>query len=239
MTDELLTEDQEAERAKQWLRENGFFIVAGVLIGLGGLFGWQAWKDSRQSQAVEASTAWQQLREAIASEQYNKVDETLAVLENDYANTPYLDQARLAMARMYMDRNDFEGAAQQLLLLEQEGDDPQLQQIALLRRAQILISEERHDEALQLLSPDLFSGMASLQQELRGDAYFAQGDFASAHDAYQLALSADSGTVIDRNFVQMKLDDAAASMRANGSPPQSESDALLELPAIDNADGSD
>ncbi len=42
--DEFLTEDEQADRVKQWLQENGLFILAGVVLGLGGLFGWQSWR---------------------------------------------------------------------------------------------------------------------------------------------------------------------------------------------------
>ena len=49
--DEFLTDEQEAERARQWLRENGLFILAGVVLGLGGLFGWQQWESSKLSEA--------------------------------------------------------------------------------------------------------------------------------------------------------------------------------------------
>ncbi len=232
MTDELLTEEQEAERARTWLRENGIFIAAGVLFGLSGLFGWQGWQDYQQERAGEASAVWQQMNDAIAGERFNEVSETLALLESDYANTAYLDQARLALARMHMERSDAEAAKQQLQLLEEEGRDPQLRNVAALRRAQILIAEGSHDAALQLLGGIDAAGMTSLREELRGDALVAKGDLAAARDAYETALNADTGGAIDRNFVQMKLDDAAASLTsvaANMQMPDA------ELPALEDA----
>ncbi len=232
MTEELLTEEQEAERARRWLRENGIFIAAGVVFGLGGLFGWQAWQDYQQERAGEASTIWHQMNDAIVGQRYNEVSETLALLESDYADTAYLDQARLALALMYMERSDPEAAKQQLQLLEDEGRDPQLRNIAALRRAQILIAEDSHAAALELLDGINAAGLTSLREELRGDALFAKGDMAAARDAYEMALNADIGGAIDRNFVQMKLDDATASMTgiaANVQLPEA------ELPAAEAA----
>ena len=95
MNDEFLTEEQEAEKARQWVRENGLYIVAGVVLGLGGLFGWQAWEDDRLQTAGDASIVWEQLRAAADGQRYNEVDETLDILETEFAATPYVDQARL------------------------------------------------------------------------------------------------------------------------------------------------
>jgi len=212
VTDELFTDDQEAERAKRWLRENGIYIAAGVLLGLGGLFGWQGWKDYQQEQAAEASLVLSMLQEAAAGDRFNEAEELRTMLESDFSSTPYLDQARLTLSRMYMDRNDPAEALQQLRLLKQEGRDPLLRQVAALREAQILISEERYDAALEMLSAEPPPGVAGLHLELRGDALFGKGEFAAARDAYQMALISDAGNALDRNFVQMKLDDVAVTL---------------------------
>ena len=211
MKDEFLTEEQEAERAKAWLRENGLFIVAGVVLGLGGLFGWQQWEDYQTRQSEQASAVWAQLRAAIDGERFNEVDETLALLESDYAGTPYLDQGRLAMAALHMRRNDPDAALAELDKVAGSGNDIQLRRVAELRQAQILISQEQYDEALGLLGDDDASGLSALYLELRGDALFGLDDMEAAGEAYRQSLNADAGGVVDRSFLQMKLDQAAAS----------------------------
>ncbi len=229
MADEFLTDEQEAERARQWLRENGLYIAAGVLLGLGGLFGWQALGDYQNGEAEDASVVWEQLRDAVDGERHNEAEEMLGMLEADFASTPYLDQARLFMARMYMERRDPDAAMEQLATLEQQGSDAELKQVAALRRAQILVSEERYEDALELLDPNALGGLASLQHELRGDALFVLNDFDAARDAYQKALDTDAGGVIDRNFVQMKLDDVAVSLSSvNEAEPVEESTEAAE-----------
>jgi len=228
VTDELFTDDQEAERAKQWLRTNGIYIAAGVLFGLGGLFGWQGWKDYQQEQAAEASAVWLKLRAAAGGERFNEVQEHLALLESDFSSTPYLDQARLTLGRMHMDRNDPAAALQQLRLLKEDGRDPLLRQIAAQREAQILISDGQYDAALALLSDEPTSGLAGLHLDLRGDALFGKGEFAAARDAYQMALVSDPGNALDRNFVQMKLDDVAVSLSSANEVVSSG-----ELPSLD------
>lgn len=214
MNDEFLTEEQEAEKARQWVRENGLFIVAGVVLGLGGLFGWQAWEDTRLETSGDASVVWEQLRAAADGQRYNEVDETLAILEADFAATPYLDQARLMVARIRLEQNDTEAALEQLEQVAAGGRDPQLRRLAELRQAQIVISAGDYEAALALLGDAEATALAGLFHELRGDALYGSGDYAGARDEYQAALDADTAGGIDRSFVQMKLDDVASAVAA-------------------------
>jgi predicted negative regulator of RcsB-dependent stress response len=210
--DEFLTDDQQADRAKSWLRENGVFLVAGIVLGLAVLFGWQRWEAHQLTQSGEASVIWEQLRSAIEGERYNEVDETLALIENDYASTPYLDQARLAIARMYMDRNLPDEAVEALQALLVEADDGELRRVAELRIAQIYLYQERYAEALAMLGPDDTSPFVAQYHELRGDIFFAQDQLEDARDEYGLALETDKFSTIDRAYVQMKQDDVSGSI---------------------------
>ena len=121
--------------------------------------------------------------------------------------------------------------------MEKDGRDPQLRQVAALRRAQILIAEGQSAEALQLLEAHTATGMASLREELRGDALSARGDLAAARDAYQMALNTDIGGASDRSFVQMKLDDAAASSGITSATGGEVLPSLDDLPDV--TDGAD
>lgn len=223
--DELLTEAQEAERAKRWVRENGAFLLAGIVLGLGGLFGWQAWQDSQQETAGEASIVWQQLQAAVDGERYNEVNDTVALLQNDYASTPYIDQARLLLARMYMDRNDPDAAAAELQTLMAGGNDSYLRRLAALRLAQIQTYRGDYDAALATLGPTETSALAGLYHELRGDAFVGLEQLDAARSAYEQALLTDVAGVVDRSFVQIKLDDVVGSIAggAGSAEPAAES----------------
>lgn len=225
--DEFLTDDERADSAKRWLRENGLFLAAGVVLGLGVLFGWQQWEDYRTVRSVEASVVWKQLKGAVDGQRYNEVDESLAILEKEYASTPYLDQARLSVARMYMDRNSPDEAIAQLSDIVAGGGDASLRRVAELRVAQIYLYQEKYDEALSILGADDSSAFAAQFHELRGDAFYAQGRFEDAREEYELALEKDEFTTIDRSFVQMKLDDVSGSiavMVVETELPESETD---------------
>ncbi|MEW8396328.1 MAG: tetratricopeptide repeat protein, partial [Candidatus Thiodiazotropha sp.] len=38
---EYQTEEEQVEAIKRWWKENGTSVIAGLVIGLGGIFGWQ------------------------------------------------------------------------------------------------------------------------------------------------------------------------------------------------------
>jgi predicted negative regulator of RcsB-dependent stress response len=210
--DEFLTDEQQADRAKQWLRENGVFIAAGVVLGLGGLFGWQQWQEHKLQLAGEASVVWEQLRSAITADRLNEVNETLELLETEYTGTPYVDQARLALARMYMDKNSPEEALEQLNKLVGGGKDAQLRRIAELRIAQIYVYQSEYEAALQVLGEGSSPVFAGFYHDIRGDIYFAQGKPELAAGEYKLALDLDASGYIDRSYVQIKLDDVSGSI---------------------------
>lgn len=231
--DEFLTDDQQADRAKQWLRENGVFVVAGIVLGLALLFGWQRWEAYQLTKSGEASVVWEQMRSAIEGGRYNEVDETLALLESDYASTPYLDQARLAIARMHMDRNSPDEAIKALNALVTDAGDSELRRVAELRIAQIYLYQERYDEALAILGPDEATPFVAQYHELRGDIFFAQGQLEDARDEYQLALDKDKYSTIDRAYVQIKLDDVAGSIAMMAVDEKVEPVVQQEAPSAD------
>lgn len=225
MTDELLTDQQQAERVRQWLRENGGFIFAGLLLGLGGLFGWNWWQDYQDRHGSEASAAYEQVMQEVRAGRPLRAAELQAELAADYGDSPYVDLARLALARLHMDRNETGEAAAYLRRVIEESPDEALRPLVRLRLARALLQGEDYEAALQALSDvDENSSFASRFHEVRGDIYTAMARYAEAREQYELALSTVEPGVIDRNFVQAKRDglpqpeNAAAPSGADEAP---------------------
>ena len=60
------SEAEQWERAKDWLRTNGLWIVAGIAIGAGGLGGWRWYQERRDTQAEDASARYEEMIDAFA-----------------------------------------------------------------------------------------------------------------------------------------------------------------------------
>lgn len=210
--DELLTDQQQADRARRWLRENGGFILGGVLLGLAALYGWNWWSNYRHHHAEEASAAYEQVLGAVRAGKPVRAAELENELEAQFGDSPYVDQARLALAKLHMDRNEPDEAAAYLSRIVTDSGDKFIKPIARLRLARVRLQQQRYDEALQALAElDENSAFATRFHEIRGDIYVAEGKLADARKQYEEALNAVEPGVIDRNYVQAKLDAIAAA----------------------------
>ncbi len=205
--DEYLTDQQQAEKLRRWWKENGTFVIAGLVIGVGGLFGWRQWEDYKLEQAENASAVYEQLILAIGGNRGNEAAEQLLVLTDEYSRSPYVDQARLAMAKMHMDRNSPAQAAEELELLLAESDNAQFHHIARLRLAKIRLHQGDYDAALASLVPGAPSAFVPQYHDVRGDVFFGMGRFDEARAEYEQALFNAAPGVIERALVKAKLDD--------------------------------
>lgn len=199
-------DEQQAEALQQWFKENWMALAGGLVIGLGSIFGWQAWQSAQQNQAAEASRLYEQARTALENEQADKAQGLADKLRSDYAGTPYHAQVLLLQARYEVDAGAFEAAAAKLAEVADGKADEPLRQVARLRLARVLWQLDRVDEALAQLDEGAAGEFASLFEELRGDIKLTQGDRVAAREAYQRAVEAGSLEAANRELLQQKLD---------------------------------
>lgn len=219
--DEQLTDEQQAEIARNWLRENGGFIIGGVVVAIGGLFGWQQWQDYQRTQAERASALYEDLLGAVRGGRIVQADELFMDMTSRYSGSAYIDQARFVLAKSLMDRSDFELAAGHLAAIVSHTDSKELRQIATLRLARVRLQQQRFDEALEVLGDSYpNSAFVARYDEVRGDIYYAQERFDEARLAYEAALSSpQQPPVIDRVYVQAKFD-ALGGAPAGAAPAE-------------------
>jgi len=120
----------------------------------------------------------------------------------------YPDQARLALARLYMDKGRDQDAADILNELIVAGDESEIQLVGRLRLAKVKLYQNKPDEVVELLKDRGESAFAARYSEVLGDAYTARGNFAEAQTAYLAALSENPALqTVDNTLVQLKLND--------------------------------
>lgn len=201
------SEEQQVEALKKWWRENGRFVIAGLVVGAATIFGWRAWVSHQQEQAAAAAAQQTELNAALQAGDTEKVQNLGTALLTQYADTPSAVHAALALAKLAADQRDYAAAQEHLQwALDNAADEP-LQLIARLRLAHVLLAQDNATAALQklgLAEPGEFTG---LYAEARGDAYVALGDVAMARSAYEEALAALEPSVGDRSLLEMKLNE--------------------------------
>lgn len=207
---EYLTDEEQVERIKKWWSENGTSVIAGLIIGVGGLSGWRFWVDYKANVAAEASEHFAQMVNALENSNHDNAIEHANMILDGYASTAYADLARLSLAKAYVEEAEFGKAEQQLRFLVDSSSEVPLQMLARKRLAAVLLQQEKHKEALQVLDIKYPPQFAAAFEELKGDILVAQGDKNAAREAYQRAQIAEP-PVPDAQFLQQKLQDMGAS----------------------------
>lgn len=208
--DDYLSEKEQWEAVKRWIRENGLWIVAGVAVGAMSLGGWRLWQDHSDNQAREASEKYQQTIQAFARGDRTRGLLSLDELERDHPSSPYVDQGKLIAARIYVDAGELDKAARELQGVAQHSKDSELALIARTRLARVQIAQKKPDEALTTLSKIEPGAFAPRYYEVRGDAYYAKGDKAAALREYRMARAKDLTGDGETSRLDLKISDLAA-----------------------------
>lgn len=217
-----LSEKETVEAIRNWWQENGKFIIAGVVLGIGGLLGWNQWQARQAGQAESASAAFEKLVDAVERGSEYDAKAAAATLTEQYGSTPYALQSRLAMAKFYMDQGESEQAAAELRSLV-EADEPALSLIARHRLARVLLYQDQPAEALEVLDVMDAGAFRPRFLELRGDAEFALGRTEAAREAWTAAIAEPGDPpLIDLRLVQMKLDELGVPAMAEAGTTEGE-----------------
>ncbi|MBT8437270.1 MAG: tetratricopeptide repeat protein, partial [Gammaproteobacteria bacterium] len=105
------TEAEQVEKLKAWFKENGASIVLGIVIGVGGIGGYNYWIHVQETNAAEASSHFTQMIEALSAGNNDTVQQQADILLSDYAETEYALMGQLALAKSHVADGDFENAA--------------------------------------------------------------------------------------------------------------------------------
>jgi predicted negative regulator of RcsB-dependent stress response len=212
--DYLLSEREQWEAFKRWLRENGPAIVVGVAIAALGLSGYRWWQAHQNGVELAAGDMYVQMENAFAQGNRTQAFVLLGDLERQYPSSPYADQARLASARAFVEDGELGRAADELSGVMQHSRDSILRLIARLRLARVQIAEHQASDALATLNGAKPGALAPLYAEARGDAYYALGDKAAALAQYRLARASGTAGETDSGLLDLKISDLAGETQA-------------------------
>jgi predicted negative regulator of RcsB-dependent stress response len=203
---DLKSDDEKAEELKQWWKENGTSVIAGVALTIGGMFGYQQWQHHKLDQSEGASRLYAKISSNGADSA-----EALKELNNEYGSTSYASLAALSSAKTSCEAGKLDDCIAQLKTASESSQDS-IASIAKLRLARALISANKLDEAQSLLAAKMPAAYASLVTELTGDVHFAKKEFVKAREAYDRAILSSGGQNID--ILKMKRDDLGSQMKS-------------------------
>lgn len=232
----LVNDEQQSLSA---LKQYGGYIVSAIMLVLAGYFGWTYW----QKQGGNIDTAAANDFAKIQSDQNNidtlttqaatdtKAQTQLATAQANLAknlrefvakhdNSVYTWQALMLQAKQQTDQNDLKAAAATLqkasqLTLKDDG----LKAIAILRQAQVLLSDNQADAAQKRLQSPLPAAFEASKLEILGDIANQQGDKKAAATHYQKAWqlieqrNQNNPNPQDRALLRIKMESLGLSVK--------------------------
>ncbi|HID81843.1 MAG TPA: tetratricopeptide repeat protein [Chromatiales bacterium] len=205
MADYPTTDEEQVEVIKKWWAENGRYLIAGVVLGLAGLFGWNYWQDYTKDRAMQGSTVFAQLQQSIQKKDVTAANDALKLLREKYAATPYAEMGSLAIAGFSATQGDLAAAEENLRWAMEKAKLPEARDVARLRLAAVLNAGKKYQQALDLLEQEALPAVyTSLVEEYRGDALRGLGKLSEARAAYSRALLTAGGRA---EYLQWKHDD--------------------------------
>lgn len=220
MVDEYLDEKEQAELLRQWFKENWLWLVTGVALGLGGLYGWQGWNAYLDGKSQEAGQRFGAMLQALERNDRAAGEQIAAEIAAKYDATPYADQTELVLARADVEAGELDKAAGRLRTVMEESDDPELALVARIRLARVQRALGHHDAALATLDGAKSPAVDARLNEVRGDILYDKGDRAAALAAYRQALAQSpagaADGLVDAGLLQLKVDEIEAAGSAAG-----------------------
>ena len=202
-----LEEQEKLDALRAWWERYGTLCAVVVFVVVAGIVGWRGWQWYEGHKAGQAMGYFEALESAAAQQGDDAVARIKAAsttLRSDFSGSGYTSRGVLVAAQALQERNDLDGAREQLEWLIKNSTDIALVSLARLRLAGVLLDQKQYEPALAQLTdaPAAFEG---LYADRRGDILLAQGKQAEAKAAWEGALK-ELGSDPVAQIVRLKID---------------------------------
>ena len=232
----LVNDEQQSLGA---LKQYGGYIVSAIMLVLAGYFGWSYWQkhggnidtaaandfakiqsDQNNIETLTTQAATDTKAQAQLTTAQTNLDKDLGEFVAKHDNSVYTWQALMLQAKQQTDKNDLKAAAATLqkasqLTLKDDG----LKAIAILRQAQVLLSDNQADAAQKRLQSPLPAAFEASKLEILGDIANQQGDKKAAATHYQKAWqlieqrNQNNPNPQDRALLRIKMESLGLSVK--------------------------
>ena len=194
------SEEEQVDKLKKWWNSNGKQIIAGAVLGLAGIFGWNSYVEYQDNQALNARALY--LSYASDSSNLGAYDKLI----KDHSSSSYADQGTLLMAKYLFESGNHTLALDAIKPLMSR-ENSVIASTAKLRTASVYLELGQHEEALSALDIGNAKGFEGLYYNLIGDIYLDLGSNEEAKNNYSLAIDNITENSSLSQLVQIKLDD--------------------------------
>lgn len=202
-------DDQEVELVKNFIREYGPWIVGGIVLGLGAMFGWRTMQDGQLTKAQQQTDLYEQTFEQLSGVDAWEQAQFALEANQELEGTEMAALMQLQLAKIAVESNELEQGLALLTEAVKQSKNAEIKQVALLRQARVAIALTQYSLAKTSLDQVKDQAYLGLKYEVQGDLYAAQEQWTQARQAYLQAI--DASQPQPSPYLQMKYDNLAAS----------------------------
>jgi len=210
---EYLTEDEQVEILKKWIKEYSAVFLIGIAVALIVVSGWNYWQARQEKIQRHASMIYDEM---LAARSQNRSEEAYIhanKLFSHYSHTVYAQMAALEEAKEKVLQKNYTAAAEKFNWVLAHSKIAAFKQIARIRLARILITDNKLKESLSVINKIDDNHFQGLISEVTGDVYYAMHDLSKAREAYRQALKILPNAQAVRPLLQMKYDNLLTAKR--------------------------
>lgn len=207
MADDIfLSPEEQDERAKKWLKDNGPALAIGVALGLGGVYGYNEYQANQIAQAELASEKYNKVLTTSNESTVASIEDVVDQLKSDHAKSAYAAKATLIRAKQ-LANSDLDAAYQELQWVVDNAAESGLVHTARIRQAKIKIVQNDLVAAQALATQSSYDGFESHYNEVLADISRKQNKPEQARDFYQKAIDGlTEGDFSYRQILTIKMD---------------------------------
>ena len=232
----LVNDEQQSLSA---LKQYGGYIVSAIMLVLAGYYGWTYWQkrggnidtaaandfakiqsDQNNIETLTTQAASDTKPQAQLATAQTNLSKDLGEFVAKHDNSVYTWQALMLQAKQQTDKNDLKAAAATLQKASQLTlNDDGLKAIAILRQAQVLLSDNQADAAQKRLQSPLPAAFEASKLEILGDIANQRGDKKAAATHYQKAWqlieqrNQNNPNPQDRALLRIKMESLGLSVK--------------------------
>lgn len=203
---EYLTEQEQVELLKNWIKQYSLVIIAGVALAAIAIFGWRYWQARQTNILFHASAIYDEMLTMRAQNNATGTQVQAEKLFSHYSKTTYGQMAAFMLARNAVAAKNYPEAEKHLNWIISHSSIASLRQIARIRLARVLIAENKAADGIKVLEKVDDKSFNGLTEEVKGDAWLTMNNISKARDAYKNALSELPNAETIRPLLQMKYD---------------------------------
>ncbi len=148
---EYLTEEEQIKLIKNWVKQYGLTILAGIVLALLISSGWRYYQNYHTKVLLHASSIYDEMLTQHAQNNTDNAVTSANKLIAHYPKTPYAQMAAFLLARDALLKKDYPNAITQLNWVIDHANNRSIKEIARIRIARIDIANQKPDAAIETL----------------------------------------------------------------------------------------